>query len=168
MSFSSTAASFLNAPTVATSALDAYYAPAGLVVVSELPGDSGALPDWALSSCINARGVTMTSPSHYIALCGLGNGVCNVLLDTAGAKTMIDLQTAELLGPEVEHTTASKYFGSFISATAVPTPYAGRVKGPISLRFSENVVFQIKEMKIIQYPDPLILVGSDILGAFNT
>jgi len=91
----------------------------------------------------------MTSPSHYIALCGLGKGVCNVLLDTAGAKSMIDLQTAELLGLEVERTTASKYFGSFISATAVPTPYAGRVKGPISLRFSENVVFQIKEMKVI-------------------
>jgi hypothetical protein len=122
-----------------TSTLDEDYAPARLVVVSELPEEEGALPDWAENAKVNARNVTMTSPSHYIALCKVGMGVCNVLLDTAGAKTMIDLQTAELLGLEVERTTASKYFGSFISATAVPTPYAGRVKGPVSLRFSENV-----------------------------
>jgi hypothetical protein len=75
----------------ATSTLDEDYAPAQLVVVSELPEEEGALPDWADSASVNARNVTMTSPSHYIALCGLGKGVCNVLLDTAGAKTMIDL-----------------------------------------------------------------------------
>lgn len=128
---------FASASTPST--LEEEHAPAKLVVVSELPEDETALPDWAEKGSVNARGITMKSPSHYIALCGLGEGVCNVLLDTAGAKTMIDVQTAELMGLEVEKTTASKYFGSFISATAVPTPYAGRVKGPISLRFSENV-----------------------------
>lgn len=98
----------------------------------------------------------------------MGKGVCNVLLDTAGARTMIDLQTAELVGLPVERTTPSKYFGSFISATAVPTPYAGRVKGPISLRFSANVEINIKEMKVIDYPEPLVLIGSDVLGAHRT
>ncbi len=91
-----------------------------------------------------------------------------MLLDTAGARTMIDLHTAELLGLPVERTTPSKYFGSFISATAVPTPYAGRVKGPISLKFSANVEINIKEMKVIDYPEPLVLIGSDVCGAHRT
>lgn len=80
---------------------------------------------------------------------------------------MMDLQTAESMNLDVEKTTANKYFGSFISASAVPTPYAGRVKGPVELRFSENVSFQIREIKIIQYPEPLVLIGTDVLGAFG-
>ena len=58
------------------------------------------------------------------------------MLDTAGARTMIDLKTANMLGLEVEVATAERYFGCFYSASAVPTPYAGRVKGPVTIRFS--------------------------------
>jgi hypothetical protein len=79
------------AKTAATSTLEDDYAPAKLVVLSELPEDDAALPDWADASSINARAISSLSPSHYIALCGIGKGICSALLDTAGAKTMIDL-----------------------------------------------------------------------------
>lgn len=42
--------------------------------------------------------------------------------------------------------------------------YAGRAKGPISLRFNDEVVFHLPEMKVFDYPEALILVGTDLLG----
>lgn len=90
---------------------------------------------------MNARQVCEVSRAHYTGLCRLGSGVIEVMLDSGGARTMIDLPTAEMLGLEVERATASKYFGSFYSASAVPTPYAGRVVGPVTLQFSEDVTF---------------------------
>jgi hypothetical protein len=87
------------------------------------------------------------------------------MLDSGGAHSMIDLHTAEMLGLDVEKTTATKYFGCFYSASAVPTPYAGRVRGPVEIQFSEAVTFKLKELKVIHYPEPLILIGTDLLGA---
>lgn len=104
------------------------------------------------------------SSAHYTGLCKIGGGVVEAMLDTGGARSMIDLQTAEMLGLPIERTTSSKYFGCFYSASAVPTPYAGRVKGPVEVRFSDKVVFTMKEMKVIHYPEPLVLIGTDLLG----
>ena len=53
------------------------------------------------------------------------------MLDSAGARTMIDMETASKLGLPIERVSSTKYFGSFYSASGVPTPYAGRVKGPV-------------------------------------
>ena len=108
------------------------------------------------------------SPAHYSALCGLGEGVVEVMLDTARARSMIDMETALKLGLPVEKVSSTKYFGSFYSASGVPTPYAGRVKGPVRLRFSERVSFTLREMKVINYPDSLILIGTDLLGRSPT
>jgi hypothetical protein len=99
----------------------------------KMPEDRQSLPDWVPEGVMNARGVCEVSKAHYTGLCKLGNGVIEVMLDSGGARTMIDLQTAEMLGLDVERTTASKYFGCFYSASAVPTPYAGRVRGPVTL-----------------------------------
>ena len=139
---------FLSAPPPALS-LEQAHEPAKMVVVTELSQDKLELPDWAPPGCQNVRGMTTISPAHYTAVCGLGKGVCDAMLDTAGARTMMDLKTAELLGLDVEKTTASKYFGSFISASAVPTPNAGRITGPVELQFSDNVKFHLKEIKVI-------------------
>ena len=87
------------------------------------------------------------------------------MLDTAGARTMIDMETANKLGLPVEKVSSTKYFGSFYSASGVPTPYAGRVRGPVRLQFSESVTFTLREMKVINYPESLILIGTDLLGS---
>jgi hypothetical protein len=113
---------------------------------------------------MNLRGLSDLSPAHYSAVCELGKGVVDMMLDTGGARTMIDLETAMKLGLPVERVSATKYFGSFYSASGVPTPYAGRVKGPVTIRFSKNVVFTMRELKVINYPESLLLVGTDLLG----
>lgn len=131
---------------------------------SHVPKNPHQMPEWASRDAKNFRSLSTPSRAHYTALCEVGGGVANVMLDTAGARSMIDLATAEQLGLPVEKVTASRYFGSFYSASGVPTAYAGRVKGPIQFRFSEKVTISLREMKVIDYPDSLILVGTDLLG----
>ena len=65
----------------------------------------------------------------------------------------------------MERVSATRYFGSFYSASGVPTPYAGRVRGPVALRFSGNVSFMLRELKVINYPESLVLIGTDLLGS---
>jgi hypothetical protein len=137
-------------------------------LVERVPVPDKELPSWAPKDCLNARGTGDVSAAHYTSLCRIGNGVIEAMLDTGGARSMIDLQTAEMLGLEVERTTSTKYFGCFYSASAVPTPYAGRVKGPVDVQFSDKVTFQMKELKVIHYPEPLVLIGTDLLGMAST
>jgi hypothetical protein len=133
-------------------------------VMSSIPKSPLSMPRWASDTAKNFRSLAVPSKAHYTALCEIGDGVVNVMLDTAGARTMIDIATAESLGLPIERVTSTRYFGSFYSASGVPTAYAGRVKGPILMKFSENVTISLREMKVIDYPDSLVLVGTDLLG----
>ena len=36
--------------------------------------------------------------------------------------------------------------------------------GPIHVKFSEEVYFNIDEFKVFDYPEPIILLGTDLLG----
>ena len=60
--------------------------------------------------------------------------------------------------------SSTRYFGAFYSALGVPTPYAGRVRGPVTIRFSKNIQFTLREIKVINYPKSLVLIGTDLLG----
>ena len=100
--------------------------------VVEAPQEPKGMPAWASKGALNFRGLTELSPAHYSTICEIGAGVVDVMLDTAGARSMIDLETATKLRLPVERVSSTKYFGSFYSASGVPTPYAGRVRGPTS------------------------------------
>ena len=63
----------------------------------QAPQRADAMPAWATEGALNLRGLTELSPAHYSAVCELGAGVVDVMLDTAGARTMIDLETATRL-----------------------------------------------------------------------
>jgi hypothetical protein len=40
----------------------------------------------------------------------------------------------------------------------------GVSKYPVTIQFSERVVFKLKELKVFDYPEPIFLVGTDLLG----
>lgn len=86
------------------------------------------------------------------------------IVDTGGARTMLDNLLADRLGLPVEVAGPGKYFGSFWGPSAEPIPYYGRVAGPIEIRFSQDVVFTLPEVKVIKHGEPLALIGTDILG----
>lgn len=122
------------------------------------------LPRWAPRGAVNGRGVLKISPAHYSALVAVGGSVTEAIVDTGGARTMIDSVLAEKLKLRVEVAGPGKYFGSFWGPSAEPIPYYGRVAGPVEIRFSPEVVFMLPEVKVIKHGEPLALIGTDILG----
>jgi hypothetical protein len=87
-----------------------------------------------------------------------------VMLDPGGARTMIDKATAIALGLNIDWADGNKCFGTFSGISATASKYLGIARGPIELRFGEGVVFFLSELKVFDYPDPIVLVGTDLLG----
>lgn len=112
----------------------------------------------------NGRGILKISPAHYSALVAFGNSLTEAIVDTGGARTMLDASLAQRLGLPVEIAGPGKWFGSFWGPSASPIPYYGRVAGPIQVKFSGNVSFTLPEIKVIKHGEPLALIGTDILG----
>jgi hypothetical protein len=61
--------------------------------VVPLPAGVRGIPDWAIGSK-NCRGIVPVARSHYLGLACLNNCMVEVVLDSGGAKTMIDKNTA--------------------------------------------------------------------------
>ena len=55
------------------------------------------LPDWA-SGYLNFRGLVPLSPAHFYGVAAFNGSVTDVLLDTGGSRTMMDLASARKLG----------------------------------------------------------------------
>ena len=58
---------------------------------------SRALPTWAPKGAVNGRGILKINPTHYFAVVMLGSAVTEAIVDTGGARTMIDAQLAKQL-----------------------------------------------------------------------
>ena len=99
------------------------------------------LPAWADHDAINCRGVVLVSSNHYTGLCQIEKGVVECMLGSGGARTMMYVQKARLIGLDVEIAEAGKYFGCFYGANATTTAYAGRVKGPVYFKFANGIEF---------------------------
>ena len=41
--------------------------------------------------------------------------------------------------------------------------YVGVIRGPVKLKFSDNVEFNVSNIRVLSHPAPLLLIGSDIL-----
>ena len=58
--------------------------------------------------------------THYLGLIELNGRVVEVILDSGGARTMVDKDTAVALGLRIEWASDSKFFGSFSGVTSTP------------------------------------------------
>ena len=56
-------------------------------------------------------------------------------------------------------------FGTFYEPGGKEQAYLGVVKGPIPLCFSADAVVYLRELKVIQHTEPLVLIGADVLSA---
>lgn len=41
--------------------------------------------------------------------------------------------------------------------------YVGVIRGPVLMKFSNNVEFSVSNIRVLSHPVPLLLIGSDIL-----
>ena len=70
------------------------------------------LPDWA-SGYLNFRGLVPLSPAHFYGVAAFNGSVTDVLLDTGGSRTMMDLASARKLGLSVQLTDKEVHYGSW-------------------------------------------------------
>ena len=101
--------------------------------------------------------------AHFLIPVQLGNGVIDAVLDTGGARSVIDADTARQLGLKIERATARKNFGSFWGPSSKPVNYYGRIKGPVKVRFSRHVSVVLRELKVVSHGEPLGILGTDFL-----
>lgn len=131
----------------------------------KLPAGARGLPEWAPKGAKNARGVCQVSSSHYLGLACVEGAVIEVTLDSGGGRTMIDANTAKLIGLDVEWASeTNKHYGTFSGVSGSSCQYLGVTRGPVNIQFAPGVTFRLKELKVFNYPEPLLLVGTDLLG----
>jgi hypothetical protein len=78
---------------------------------------------------------------------------------------MIDANTAKLIGLDIEWAQdTKKHYGSFSGVSGSSNSYLGVSKSPVTVQFAPGVYFKLKELKVFDYPEPLLLIGTDLLG----
>ena len=105
------------------------------------------LPTWAHLEAQNHRSHVVTTSDQYVILVeiastGQGGKGRPVMLegiaDTGATHTLMDMATARGVGLTVE-TAHGLEFGTYFGPGSKEKPYAGRVVGPVVLRFGKDV-----------------------------
>lgn len=74
--------------------------------VAALPNRQWKYPSWMKSKVdVNALGKIKLSENHYMGTVVLGGVLMHAMLDTCGAKSMMDRKSAEELGFDIEIAT---------------------------------------------------------------
>ena len=93
----------------------------------------------------------------------LNDVLVEAIVDTGGARSIIDEHTARELGLHVELATATRGHGAFWGPGATPIKYHGAVPGPVHVQDSHNVTRTLPEIKVIQHMEPLVILGADLM-----
>ena len=111
----------------------------------------------------DASALVPLSKNHYMGRMVINKTLTNMMLDTCGARSMIDRTTAERLGFKVEVATKNKHFGSFYGPGGKVVYYHGRIQGPIEMWLDDEVMLVAPQLKVVDHCEPLLLLGTDVL-----
>lgn len=122
---------------------------------------SRELPAWA-GGKRNMLGIVPFSRCHYYGVVAINDVVVEAIMDTGGARSLVDVDTARQMGLEVKEGDAGYFWGPGNAATS----YFGRVVGPVRLQFEDNLVLTLPELKVVKgtRKDPLLILGSDLMA----
>ena len=121
------------------------------------------ISSWASPDTENLLELVPHSSAHYMA-CGEINGrLINMVVDTGGARTMMDRTVASKLGLPIERANKKIKFGSYYGPGGKETYYWGRVPGPVIVRIAAGVELKLNEIKIIEHSEPILIMGTDAL-----
>ena len=101
-------------------------------------------------------------PEQYIANVGINGHVLPAMMDTGGEKSMVCTRVAELLGLHYSRARGSE-FGKYVTTGGHVQPYFGLIRGPIDVRFSADIMMQLKFLKVVKHGKPLLLLGADLM-----
>lgn len=86
------------------------------------------------------------------------------MVDTGSCKTLLCENTAKALGLTVEKARGNE-FGTFrVPGGTDAKAYVGVVRGPVTLKFYDDVSSNVSNIRVLSHPAPLFLIGSDLLG----
>ena len=128
-------------------------------------------PAWAKKGAINCRGRVDPGSRHFVGLVTINGAVTDAIIDTAGARSMLDVDTAKALGLEMEAMSIAEQesrgvfpFGHYTVADGRLIAYAGRLKGPVTLQFGPKVKIELPAFRLTESSEPLVLIGTDIMS----
>ena len=132
------------------------------VEITDKPVDI-SIPDWAKSATkFNLRAQLSWDNNQYTGVVVINGALVEAVMDSGGARTMIDMRTAQ--EAQIPWTEAKgSEFGQYITPGGAARPYLGIAPGPIRIQFNEKVVITLSSIKIIDHSEPLILIGADVL-----
>ena len=108
----------------------------------------------------------LLSRNHFIGLVAINGDCTECIIDTGGARTMLDKATASAAGLSITLPGEGVEVGGYYQPSGGDIIYYhGVVQGPVQLRFSEDVVISIGELKVLESTDPMILIGADAMAA---
>jgi hypothetical protein len=67
----------------------------------------------------------------------IGDKLLNAIVDTGGARTMMDKTVVEALGLPIDKATKRRRYGSYWGPGGKETYYYGRVPGPVRVKIDE-------------------------------
>ena len=108
----------------------------------------------------------LLSRNHFIGLVAINGDCTECIIDTGGACTMLDKATASAAGLSITLPGEGVEVGGYYRPSVGDIIYYhGVVQGPVQLRFSEDVVISIGELKVLESMDHIILIGADAMAA---
>ena len=126
------------------------------------------VPSWA-KGLYNKDALDMVrlSTTHYMGTVIINKKLIHAMIDTCGARSMMDKDTALELGFDIEIATKEKHFGSFYGPGNKTIHYYGRIRGPVTIKFDKDVALVAPEIKIVEHSEPLVLIGTDVLTDYT-
>jgi hypothetical protein len=92
-------------------------------------------PEWAADCKVNLRHLTSWSNDQYVGLVEIGGALVEAIMDSGGARTMVDGRTARAAGWAWSEARGGE-FGTYITPGGETRQYMGVIPGPVEIRFS--------------------------------
>lgn len=100
---------------------------------------------------------------QYVAEVLINNHLALGVVDTGSCKTLMCENTAKALNLPVERARGSEFGTYRVPGGTDAKGYVGVVRGPVRIKFSGDVEFQVTNLRVLSHPAPLLLIGSDLL-----
>ena len=93
---------------------------------------------------------------------GVGDRLCLGLVDTGAHQTVMNTATVQHVGLEWEPADKG-IFGQYSVVGRQLLSYIGRLKHLVQLQFGEGVSCTLSGVCLIDHPNPIFLIGHDVL-----
>ena len=101
--------------------------------------------------------------NQYVVQLGVSGALTLGVVDTGSCRTLMDENLARELGLTVTRSRGRE-FGTYRTPGGDDVKsYVGIVKGPVLFNLGKGVAFTVENLRVLNHPVPLLLLGADLL-----